>query len=191
MACACFREQKRPVALTSRLLQRKDMLTTMHMFTRATLHTAIRTSTDPKWEKLTMQTTQIADRDQDRQVFALLLDGFDQSVGHPAEQRWRWLTAAHVVGQNNFSMHWNSHSAMLRFALATRDQPEAAGQILRLALVPLGHLLHRLPAGNIGRATVNAFAPMALAPELARLIDEMRERSKSQESPTAPQSLRI
>ena len=45
-------------------------------------------------------------------------------------------------------------------------------QLLRLALVPLGHALARLPMGNIGRARVSAFAPMAPRPEITQLIDE-------------------
>ena len=53
-----------------------------------------------------------------------------------------------------------------------RDAREAAGQLLRLALVPLGHALARLPMGNIGRARVSAFAPMEPRPEITQLIDE-------------------
>ena len=60
----------------------------------------------------------------------------------------------------------------LERALQLRDPREAAGQLLRLALVPLGHALARLPMGNIGRARVSAFAPMALRPEITPLIDE-------------------
>jgi hypothetical protein len=76
------------------------------------------------------------------------------------EPRWTWLMAAHVVGQARFSLHWDSHVRMLKLAVSLRDGREAAGQLMRLALVPLGHALQRLPAGNVGRATVNAFRPM-------------------------------
>ncbi|MFD2377205.1 DUF3703 domain-containing protein [Ottowia pentelensis] len=48
--------------------------------------------------------------------------------------------------------------------MRTRDWPEVAGQLLRLALVPLGHLSGRLPIGNPGRATVSAFEPCLCAP---------------------------
>lgn len=59
---------------------------------------------------------------------------------------------------------------MLRYAVSRKDWAEAGGQLARLALVPVGHLLGRLPAGNIGRATVNAFRPMPIPPDIRELI---------------------
>ena len=88
----------------------------------------------------------------------------------PVEQRWQWLMAAHVVGQLDFGLHWDSHARMLRLAWRSRDWPELAGQLLRLALTPVGHALGRLPAGNVGRATVDAFRPMQPPQEVRRLI---------------------
>ena len=88
----------------------------------------------------------------------------------PLEARWTWLMAAHVVGQPVAALHVDSHRRMLRLAVRTRDWPEAAGQVFRLALVPLGHALGRLPAGNVGRATVNAFRPMQPGPAVRALI---------------------
>ena len=67
------------------------------------------------------------------------------------------------------------HNLMLGLSLRTRDWSEAAGQVLRLALVPLGHLSGRLPLGNPGRATVSAFEPLPVRPELAILIARARE----------------
>lgn len=84
--------------------------------------------------------------------------------------RWTVLMAAHVVGQHRLPLHWDSHVRMLRQALHEGDLREAAGQLLRLALVPLGHALRRLPAGNVGRATVSAFAPMEPPPDVAALV---------------------
>ena len=86
------------------------------------------------------------------------------------EARWAALMAAHVVGQASLPLHWDSHVRMLGLAWETRDGAEVAGQLLRLALVPLGHALARLPAGNVGRATVNAFRPMEPPPEVRALI---------------------
>ncbi|WP_082545220.1 DUF3703 domain-containing protein [Sphingopyxis sp. Root1497] len=73
----------------------------------------------------------------------------------------------HIVAQPWLSLHLWSHWQMLRFAVSLRDWREAAGQIFRLALVPLGTLTGRLPVGNTGRARVSAFRPMPLPPELA------------------------
>ena len=88
-----------------------------------------------------------------------------------SQQAWLWLEAAHVVGQLHLKPHWQTHAHMLGLAWRTRNWPETAGQVLRLALVPLGHLSGRLPLGNPGRATVSAFDPMPVRPELAALID--------------------
>lgn len=107
-----------------------------------------------------------------RAAFASLLACFATEVGAPPAQRWRWLEAAHVLGQTSLSLHWRSHTAMLRYALALRDAREATGQLVRLALVPLGHLLARLPLGNIGRAHVNAFRPMVPPAEVTSLIQQ-------------------
>jgi hypothetical protein len=43
-----------------------------------------------------------------------------------------------------------------------------------MTLVALGHAVGRLPAGNIGRATVNAFPSMPVVPQIRQLIDEAR-----------------
>ncbi|MFI5445957.1 DUF3703 domain-containing protein [Polaromonas sp. UC242_47] len=105
-----------------------------------------------------------------QQVYAILMQSFMHGVGQRNERRWAWLMAAHVVGQHDLRLHWRNHSAMLQFSLQTRDYAEATGQLFRLALVPLGHLAGKLPAGNIGRATVNAFKPMPVSVYLKRLI---------------------
>ena len=105
-----------------------------------------------------------------RRLYRQLTLGFKASAGQDRESRWAWLMAAHIAGQQDFALHWRSHTTMLRFALQVRDYREAAGQALRLSLVPLGHLAGRLPAGNTGRATVNAFRPMPVAPHLRKLI---------------------
>ena len=101
-------------------------------------------------------------------AYARLLARLD-GVTDP-EARWRLLMAAHVVGQYRFALHWDSHVRMLRLAWAGRDLPEVAGQLLRLSLVPVGHALGRLPAGNVGRATVSALRPMQPPPEIAALV---------------------
>ena len=87
-----------------------------------------------------------------------------------SEERWRWLMAAHVVGQRRLDTHVDSHLRMLALAWATRDGGEMAGQLWRLALVPLGHALGRLPAGNVGRATVPALRAMTPPDDVLALV---------------------
>ena len=112
-----------------------------------------------------------------RAAFNHLLASFARQPDAPPAQRWRWLEAAHALGQTSLPLHWRSHTAMLRYALALGDAREATGQLLRLALVPLGHLLARLPLGNIGRSHVSAFRPMVPAAEVTVLMDQALEET--------------
>lgn len=107
-----------------------------------------------------------------RSVYARLLQREREMTREPQsrEARWDLLMAAHVVGQTSFALHWDSHARMLALAWEARDPREILGQLLRLALVPLGHALARLPAGNVGRATVNAFRPMVPPADVRALI---------------------
>jgi hypothetical protein len=83
---------------------------------------------------------------------------------------WEALKTAHILAQPYLGPHWSSHVAMLRFAAQQRDWREVAGQMLRLALVPLGNATGRLPMGNHGRARVSPFRPMPIPDALqARL----------------------
>lgn len=87
------------------------------------------------------------------------------------EERWSWLMAAHVVGQHDVALHFDSHRRMLGLARESRDWGEAVGQLLRIALLPLGHLLGKIPSGNIGRATVGVMRAMEPPEPVQRLVD--------------------
>jgi hypothetical protein len=80
------------------------------------------------------------------------------------------LERAHVLGQRDFGRHWVVHALMLRAGWALADGREVRGQLLRLALIPLGHLLCKLPLGNTGGSNVSAFAPMPVPPDLQQLL---------------------
>ena len=82
------------------------------------------------------------------------------------------LERAHVLGQRDFGRHLRVHLAMLRVAWTLNDKREVRGQILRLCLVPLGHLARRLPRGNTGASDVSAFAPMPVSAELEQLLND-------------------
>lgn len=127
-----------------------------------------------RWRQLAAQraTDTTAQLLQKQRAFDHLLATFARDAKAPPTTRWRWLEAAHVLGQTTLPLHWRSHTAMLRYALQLRDLREAVGQVLRLALVPLGHALARLPIGNTGRAHANALTPMAPEPNITGLINE-------------------
>lgn len=105
-------------------------------------------------------------------VFDHLLDRFRRTPGEELCKRWLLLEAAHVVGQTRFLPHLRVHVLMLGVAWQTRDWPEAAGQIFRILLVPIGHLTGRLPLGNTGRSNISAFKTMTPNPEISQLISD-------------------
>lgn len=86
------------------------------------------------------------------------------------------LQDAHVLGQCLFWPHLLSHLWMLRLAYACRDWREIRGQILRLALVPLGNIMGRLPLGNTGGANVSAFRPMPVPIRLKEILEKQYDR---------------
>ncbi|GAA4417742.1 DUF3703 domain-containing protein [Acidovorax lacteus] len=103
-----------------------------------------------------------------RAVEWLLAQG--RATDSPAAERWRWLEAAHVLGQPVWRLHARTHAAMARQAFADRDARECGGQWLRWILTVPGHALRRLPAGNLGRARISPFASMEVPAELTDRI---------------------
>ena len=110
---------------------------------------------------------------------ALLRAAFEQAMQAAAmsstQRDWNAaissLSTAHILGQRTPALHWRVHVAMLRVGWARKDRREVAGQLMRLALVPVGHLSGRLPIGNPGHAGVSAFEPMEIPPELKALLE--------------------
>jgi hypothetical protein len=92
------------------------------------------------------------------------------SQHQPREQVWALLEAAHLVGQSRLALHGRVHARMLRQALHEQRFDECAAQLFRLALVPLGHLMQRLPLGNPGSGRVSAFADMPIPHTLEQWI---------------------
>jgi ligand-binding SRPBCC domain-containing protein len=90
------------------------------------------------------------------------------------EAAWRVLERIHIIAQPHWSMHLTSHVTMLRFAITQQNGAEIVGQILRLALAPLGNLTGRLPIGNTGRAHVSAFDPMNIPDDLREQLRSLR-----------------
>lgn len=59
---------------------------------------------------------------------------------------------------------------MLALAIRTYDRREVLGQLLRLALAPLGNVAGRIPEGNTGRSTVSPFTPMPIPADLRSIL---------------------
>jgi hypothetical protein len=79
---------------------------------------------------------------------------------------WVALERAHIISQSYLGPHLSNHCVMLGFAVDLRDWRETAGQLVRLALAPLGALTGRIPIGNTGRSNVSAFAPMPIPDDI-------------------------
>ncbi|MEO0872675.1 MAG: DUF3703 domain-containing protein [Pseudomonadota bacterium] len=91
------------------------------------------------------------------------------------DDAWNHLERAHILAQGMLFPHIYSHWRMLTLAATTADVGEISGQLMRLALAPLGNLTGRLPIGNTGRSDVSAFAHMDI-PEDLRAILSTAER---------------
>jgi len=95
-----------------------------------------------------------------REAFEYLVQQFHASTGQSKVERWRYLEAAHVLGQSRLSLHLRAHWLMLRFAQSLGDKFEAQGQLKHLCVAPFGHLVRRMAYGNNGRAIVPPLHPM-------------------------------
>ncbi len=103
---------------------------------------------------------------------AALFESSQRWAAGDAAAAFASLERAHVLGQRDFGPHLKVHLRMLLIAASLRDWREVRGQLLRVALVPVGHLLARLPRGNTGAANVSAFAPMAIHPDIESLLED-------------------
>lgn len=108
---------------------------------------------------------------QRRRVYERLMNQY-RAAADRKDLNWCFLQAAHIVAQPQMALHCSVHTHMLRQAWRDHDSREVLGQLLRLALVPIGHMIGRLPKGNTGRSDVSALKPMDLKPELALLIEQ-------------------
>jgi Co/Zn/Cd efflux system component len=120
----------------------------------------------------TMQTKETTDQGLQQATYKTLRTQAIKCTNLP--KKWQLLQAAHIVGQCFLGLHIDSHILMLKLALRTRDWREAVGQIIRLSLVPFGHLLGRLPIGNPGTADVSAFSTQEIPHSLRKLIANAR-----------------
>jgi hypothetical protein len=108
------------------------------------------------------------------EIFSLLLSQYASTPVDQQSKRWLLLEAAHVVGQTRLGPHLRTHLLMFGQARRDHDWNEAAGQLFRLAIAPLGHVLGRLPIGNSGRSDISAFQPMPMRDDIAEIIVQIK-----------------
>jgi hypothetical protein len=114
-------------------------------------------------------------------LFAHVMQQYRETSPHDPAHQWLLLETLHVVSQTRFIPRLKVHDLMLHLAWRTRDWAEVGGQMLRLLLVPLGHLTGRLPLGNSGRSDINPFKPMPLRRDLSDVIAQARQAIASAE----------
>ena len=86
------------------------------------------------------------------------------------ELAWHHLEHALIISQLYLALQLCSHYAMFKFAISQHDAKEILGQLVRLALAPLGALTGRIPLGNTGRSEVSPFKPMSMPDDLTELL---------------------
>ncbi|MBY0419121.1 MAG: DUF3703 domain-containing protein [Pararheinheimera sp.] len=91
-------------------------------------------------------------------------------------EAWSHLERAHILGQQQFILHMQSHWLMLKLAAEQSDWAEIRGQVLRLLLTPVGHLTGRLPIGNPGSSRYPVLQPLPVPDDLQPLLSGTREQ---------------
>ena len=96
-----------------------------------------------------------------------------EAEGNP-KAAWRAHELGHILAQPYISLHLPSHAAMLGLAWRSRNPAEVVAQIVRLALVPVGHALGRTPPQNVGTGRFGVMEHGAWPSELDPLTFQRR-----------------
>lgn len=91
-------------------------------------------------------------------------------------QAWSHLERAHILGQQQFILHMQSHWLMLKLAAEQSNWTEIRGQVLRLLLTPVGHLTGRLPIGNPGSSRYPVLQPLPVPEDLQPLLSDTKNQ---------------
>ena len=103
-----------------------------------------------------------------KSVFSFELEKY--VVVRQSSEKWQHLERLHILGQSYVLLHLKTHWLMLNLAIEEAKFSEILGQLFRLALVIPGHILNRLPLGNVGTTRVSAFQRMDIPKDLQDLL---------------------
>lgn len=81
------------------------------------------------------------------------------------------LGRAHVLSQSSTTKHLYVHWLMFLFSVSRLDGKETLGQVLRLIVTVPGHLIGKVPVGNIGWSTVGLTQTMPIPDDLKSFVD--------------------
>lgn len=80
------------------------------------------------------------------------------------------LGRAHIISQASWIHHLMVHFLMLSFSLKRRDLREVSGQLIRIFVTVPGHVVGKVPKGNIGWSTVGLTSEKELPDDLKKII---------------------
>lgn len=105
-----------------------------------------------------------------KEQFDVEIASFKKALGELNDQKCIFhLGRAHIISQSSTMTHLYVHLLMLNFALKKLNGKEVAGQILRLLVTIPGHLIGKVPQGNIGWSTVGLTEQMPIPDDLKDL----------------------
>lgn len=82
------------------------------------------------------------------------------------------LGRAHILSQNSVYQHIRVHVIMFLAALRIFDMKEIFGQSLRIIVTAPGHLIGKVPRGNIGWSSVGLTQVMEVPDDLIKYMNE-------------------
>lgn len=101
---------------------------------------------------------------QEKDAFknAVARSDFEQAIFH--------LGRAHIISQASWIEHLIVHFHMLTFAIKRVDLREVGGQLVRLFVTIPGHLIGKVPQGNVGWSSVGLTSEKELPEDLKKLL---------------------
>lgn len=85
---------------------------------------------------------------------------------------YKHLSRAHIISQARWFHHLYIHFLMFEYSYRRKDFKEFGSQFLRLIVTVPGHLLGKVPRGNIGWGTVGLTEVMPLPEDLRKQIEK-------------------
>lgn len=81
------------------------------------------------------------------------------------------LSRAHIISQLSWIHHLYVHFLMYKYACSRKDYKEVKGQVLRMIVTIPGHILKKIPSGNIGWTTIGLTETRPIPHDLVKLFE--------------------
>lgn len=107
-------------------------------------------------------------------VDAELAAAANEETSGRADDAFRHLERAHVLGQASTAQHVRVHWEMFRWGWRQRHLRECTGQLLRIVGAATKTAIGLVPHGNTGGANISPFKRLPVPPDLEQLIRSAR-----------------